>query len=61
MKEINCDINFCEFVQKIFELYENEEELNNGALFLINDIMTLRDDAICKLRKQKWNESNKSQ
>lgn len=46
---------FSEWVQSYFENCENEEALNETALYMIKDIIELKDNAIYKLRKKKSN------
>lgn len=48
--------NFSDMVQSFFEDCENEDALNECALYMIRDIVQLKDDAIIKMRKEKLNK-----
>lgn len=48
--------NFSDMVQSFFEDCENEDALNECALYMIRDIIQLKDDAIIKMHKKKQNK-----
>ena len=49
--------DFFDMVQSFFEDCTDEEAINVSALYLIENIIKLKYDAICKLRNKEDSES----
>lgn len=53
--------NFCDMVQSFFDDCTDEEALNVSALYLIENIVKLKNDTRYKKRNEEENRQNKRQ